>query len=318
MKASQPAKTFQNLSPIAMGVTLLLMAIIILLSGKVSHASLNGILLCGKTLIPALFPCLVLSGILVRLGFPLWIGRKVGRPIGWLFGISPACVAAVFVGLLSGFPTGAVAAHGIVKKGLGTARDGQRTIFLSTIAAPGFLIAGVGSSLLNSIHRGLTLYLLQLAAIFTVGIWDAHLWGTSQGKQPPLIPQRESKNLFLILSESLREATNTMLGICGTVIFFSTLGGILTLLPLPDLLRCLLIGFFEITAGTAMAASQLPPTAAYLVIAAIIGWAGLSVHGQIMLATEGDLKVGRFFLSKFLTAILTLVFAAITLLLGIV
>jgi hypothetical protein len=317
MKAAQATKRDNRIGTVGIIVTLALMGTTLILSGQASAAARNGILLCGKTLIPAIFPFLVLNGILMRLGFPAWIGRKVGKPLGRLFGIRPACVAAVFVGLFSGFPTGAASAHQICESGLGDDRDRDRGVLLASVAAPGFLIAGVGNGMLGSPLLGLALYLFQLAAIFSVGILDARLFsGIEDGL--PLMPLPKPRSLFLNLSESLREAANATVGICGAVIFFSALGGIIGLLPLPSLLRCVIVGLLEITAGASLSASLLPHPISFLVIAGIVGWSGLSVHAQTVMVTGGKLKVGRHLLSKALTALLTVLFAATSLLLGVI
>ncbi len=317
MKVAQATKNNNWIGTIGIATTLMLMGTTLILSGQASASARNGILLCGKTLIPAIFPFLVLNGILMRLGFPAWIGQKVGKPLGRLFGIRPACVAAVFVGLFSGFPAGAASAHHICESGLGDDRDRDRSVLLASVAAPGFLIAGVGNGMLGSPLLGLALYLFQLAAIFSVGILNARLVGGVEDGLS-LMPLPRGRSLFLTLSEALREAADAMVGICGAVIFFSALGGIIGLLPLPALLRCVIVGFLEITAGTSLSASLLPHPIAFLVIAGIVGWSGLSVHAQTVMVTEGKLKVGRYLLSKALTALLTALFAAVSLLLGIV
>ena len=317
MKAAQATKNNNKIGTVGIIGTLVLMGTTLILSGQASAAARNGLLLCGKTLIPAIFPFLVLNGILMRLGFPAWIGRKVGIPLGRLFGIRPACVAAVFVGLFSGFPAGAASAHQICESGLGDARDRDRSVLLASVAAPGFLIAGVGNGMLGSPLLGLALYLFQLAAIFLVGILDARLFGGME-EGLPLTPLPKHHSPLLTLSEALREAADATVGICGAVIFFSALGGIIGLLPLPTLLRCVVVGFLEITAGTSLSASLLPHPLSFLVIAGIVGWSGLSVHAQTVMVTGGKLKVGRYLLSKALTGVLTVLFAAASLLLGII
>jgi len=317
MKAAQATKRANLFAAIGIGATLTLMAVTLLLSGQVSKAALKGILLCGKTLIPAIFPFLVLNGILMRLGFPEWIGKKLGKPLGWLFGIRPACVAAIFVGLFSGFPAGAAAAHQICESGFGDDRDRNRTVLLASLAAPGFLIAGVGGNMLDSPMLGFALYLFQIAAAFAVGILDARLLGGNTSGMPPL-PPRKRNRLFFTLAEALREAADAMVGICGAVIFFSTLGGMVSLLPFPDILRCLLVCLLEITAGASLTASLLPLQTAFVLIAGAVGWSGFSIHAQTVMVTGGKLKVGRYLLSKALTALFTALFAAVALILGIV
>ncbi|MBE6622482.1 MAG: hypothetical protein E7630_06005 [Ruminococcaceae bacterium] len=317
MKTAQGTKKADLFGLLGIFGTLALMAATLILSERAAGAAQKGLLLCGKTLIPAIFPFLVLNGLLMRLGFPEWIGRRIGKPVGRLFGISPACVAAVVVGLFSGFPTGAAAAHRICQGGLGSDGDRNRTVLLSSVAAPGFLIVGIGGRMLDSPHRGLALYLFQLAAIVTVGIVNARPFGQrAEGALPVPVPRR--KSLFLALGDALRDAADATVGICGAVIFFSALGGMIALLPLPDSLTCLLVCFLEITSGASLAASLLPAPLAFVMIAGAVGWAGCSVHAQTVMVTDGKLKVGGYLLSKCLTALLTALFAAAALFFGFV
>jgi len=171
--------------------------------------------------------------------------------------------------------------------------------------------------MLDSPMLGFALYLFQIAAAFAVGILDARLLGGNTSGMPPL-PPRKRNRLFFTLAEALREAADAMVGICGAVIFFSTLGGMVSLLPFPDILRCLLVCLLEITAGASLTASLLPLQTAFVLIAGAVGWSGFSIHAQTVMVTGGKLKVGRYLLSKALTALFTALFAAVALILGIV
>ncbi|MEE0969106.1 MAG: sporulation protein, partial [Clostridia bacterium] len=48
----------------------------------------SGLALCARTVIPSLFPCMVLSGLMVELGLPELLSRLFARPMKLLFGIS--------------------------------------------------------------------------------------------------------------------------------------------------------------------------------------------------------------------------------------
>lgn len=302
---------------IGVSATLMLMAALLLTSDSVADAARNGLLLCGKTLIPAIFPFLVLNGILMRLRFPEWIGQWLGKPLGKCFGIHSSCVAAILVGLFSGFPSGAASAYRIREKGLCQDRDMNRAVRLSSIAAPGFLIAGVGSGMLDSPRLGLALWLLQLAAVFSVGIGEALLFGRTT-RHELFAPPAHSQNMMRIIAEALREAADAMIAICGAVLFFSILIGLVTLFPFPPIVICFLAGLLEITSGITLCASLLPPTSAFIMIAGAIGWSGFSVHAQTIMVTNGKLSIWQYLLAKALTALITALFAAAALFLGIV
>ncbi len=299
-------------------LALFAMAGLLLTSRETARVAEKAILLCGKTLIPTLFPFMALSGLLMKLGFAEWLGKRIGRPFRALFGVSDCCVAAVLTGLLCGFPTGAVAAASLYRRGLCGEEDYRRTLLLSSFAAPGFVIAGVGGGLLGSTRRGLLLFLLQLSASLAVGLLFS-LFKRNEAAGAYLTPTGGERSPLICLSQAIREAVDGIVGVCGSVIFFSVFSGLVSSLPfLPQALRCLLASFFELTSGMALSASTLPPDAAFLLSAAAIGWAGVSVHAQTALAAEGGKLPASYLLGKALTSLLSALFALLSLKIGLI
>ncbi len=287
-------------------------------SDLAARAALRGLELCGKSLIPSLFPCLVLCGLLLRVGFPEWLAAAVGRPVGRILGISPSSVAAVPAGLLCGFPTGAAVAFGIRSRGLCTDRDCERTLCMSAFASPAFMIAGVGSGMLGSARLGLFLWLVQAAATLCAGLL---MNGTERAAVPsdPICFPRKRHAPLAALAESIRVSADTTLGICGAVLFFSVLTGYLSSLSiLPPILQCALACFLELTSGASLSARLLPDAAALIAIAAASGWSGLSVLAQTALVTGGELRLRRFLLSRLLSSLLAALFAAVAIKAGVV
>ena len=60
----------------------------------------RGLTLCARTVIPALFPFMVLSELLVRSGAGEALGRIFSRPMRYIFGLSGAGSTAVVLGSL--------------------------------------------------------------------------------------------------------------------------------------------------------------------------------------------------------------------------
>jgi len=59
-------------------------------SGGVSR----GLSICSTVIIPSLFPFLVLAGFLVRSGVGAALGRRLERPVRFLFGLPGCCASA--------------------------------------------------------------------------------------------------------------------------------------------------------------------------------------------------------------------------------
>lgn len=311
MKASLP-KRQRALSSVAILLFVLaLMALFLIFSTVASQAVLAAMTLCYRTLIPALFPTLVLTGLLCKSGAAHRLSALLGRPLGALFGVSPACALPTLLGSLCGFPTGAAAIASLHKEDCLTTKDAERGLLLSSSASPAFLIVGVGAGMLSSPERGLYLYLLQLTAIFVISALFSLLYGRSK-ETLPMAASSEVRPFAAIFSESVREAVDHILSVCGSVIFFSVLAGFfLSLKDVPKPLLCLLIGAAELTSGASTAASLLSSDLAFVIIAAIVGWSGCSVHTQIAAVTDSRLPLRRYLLGKFLISLLCALFAAL-------
>ena len=308
----------RTFSAILLALILTVMAIFLLFSETASRAAFQGILLCGRTLIPAVFPCLVLSKLLIKLGFAEILGRKIGRLFSRLFGVSAPTVAAFLCGCLGGFPTGAASVFQLRRDGQLDDSDTVRGLILSSSASPAFLIGTVGCILLDRPLRGLFLYVAQLLAILIVGLM---LQFVHRRKLPliPYTPHRAPRSLLAALAESLRESADTMLAVCGTVIFFTAAGGILLSLSFfSNPIRCLLLASLELTAGISLTASLLTADQAFVAIAAAVGFSGLSVHAQTALVGEGQFPSGRFLAGKALTSLITALMAAVAVFLNLV
>jgi hypothetical protein len=82
-----------------------------------------------------------------------------------------------------------------------------------------------------------------------------------------------------------------MLNVCATVLLFSALVGTLTgaldALALSPTVRTAIYGFLELSTGVCAASTLSSPTTAAVLCAVMVGWAGLSVHCQILSVCDG-------------------------------
>ena len=105
------------------------------------------------------------------------------------------------------------------------------------------------------------------------------------------------------VSGAVVSAASAMLGVCGFVIFFSVitglLGSILDGLGASQILKAWLFALFELTGGVASAAGVKPISLAVIIAAFAVGWSGMSVHFQVASFCDGvDVRFGRYVLSK--------------------
>lgn len=268
----------------------------------------SGLSLCVQTLIPALFPFLVLTQLLVKSGLAMRLGRLLARPCRLLFGLGDACGSALLLGALSGYPVGATCTVALYRDGQCTRAEAARLLAITNNAGPAFLFGGVGAVLWRDLRVGILLYAAQLIAALIVGIaMRPHETPTKKATPAPT-PIRIGT-----LMDAIPQAAHAMLQICGTVLFFEVVLTALlsTLSPLAEfsLTRCLLAGAFEVSAGATTAAALYgweSPALGIGLTGLAIGWSGLSVLCQVAAIVEDtDIPLAPYARGKVMQGLLT-------------
>ena len=85
----------------------LIFAALVIYPSQALSAAANGISLCGRLIIPTLFPFFVATVLLSELGFAAYLGRLLSPVASRLFGVSGVGASAFIVGLCGGYPLGA-------------------------------------------------------------------------------------------------------------------------------------------------------------------------------------------------------------------
>lgn len=256
--------------------------------------------LCAELIIPSLFPFFVVSGLLNRLGFSARLAGRLSRPAARLYGISGAGATALFMGLIGGYPLGAAYIADMRRQGLISAEEGERLMGFCNNSGPAFLIGSIGAGVFGSARLGLGLYIIHILSALITGLFFR---GSGRYKaQLPHLP--ESRGSALI--DSVRQAAQSILSVCGFIVcfcviiglmdaggYFSLFAGRLSALTGLELhaARALLSGVLELGSGIG-AMRGLSPSPVNLAIAAgIVGWGGVSVHFQTYaVLAESDIK----------------------------
>ncbi len=270
--------------------------------------------LCARAIIPALFPFMVLSEILIACGFGDFFGKRFGHPIAALFGISRESAAAVFLGFLCGFPVGARMALALYDKGRIQKSECERLLGFSNLPSIAFLVSAVGVSLYQNRAFGILLWLSCMLSSVLIGVATRKKGASSTEAHLSFVPPPTAK----IFTAAIASASAAMLSICAYILFFGTVLGCLshalTALSLPETVSALLYGFFELSSGTGAAALLESRPLSVLLCALTVGWSGLSIHCQLMTLCDGrGLSLRFYFRSRvaqaILCALLVLIFA---------
>lgn len=267
----------------------------------------RGLTLCAEALVPALFPVSVLSQCLLLTVDRQGLERIANPLMGRLFGLPGRCAPPVFLGLLGGFPLGAILTGRMLQNGSLSKSEAEQTALLCNNAGPGFLIGAVGAGALGRAEYGLLLILIQFLAVILTG----GLLQNDALRELPLCGSEQPKWDFLsALPLAITESSGAMLRMTGSVAFFCSLTAclqaILPLRRLPALWQAGIFGCLELSGGIALL-TNAEPGISFLLCAFLCGWGGLCVHLQ---AAEAFCRVGipirPYLMAKLLQALIAL------------
>lgn len=265
------------------------------------EAARGGVTLCLNVIIPSLFPFFVLSALVVDLGLSRYFGRALQWMMRPLFHVSGTCASALALGLIGGYPVGARTAISLYEKGLCSKTEAERMLAFCNNSGPAFILGVVGVGVFSSSRAGIFLYLAHAAASLCVGFLfrfykarSPALPASSASAPPPAL------RFSAAFTDAVKSAFSGTLNICAFVLFFTVfirllcVSGVLPVFSrlLSALLspfgfsrpaaEHLLTGFVEMTSGV-WALSGGGRLAGRLSMAAfMLGWAGLSVHCQVL------------------------------------
>lgn len=325
----------QRVRDLLLGLGLLLATLGLLFFPQESMAAArDGLTLCYNVIIPSLFPFFILSSLVVELGLAGYLGRALEGVMRPLFHVSGACASAFVLGFIGGYPVGAKTAISLYANGMCTKTEAERLLSFCNNSGPAFILGVVGAGVFASSRAGLLLYLAHAAASVCVGLlFRFYRRGEDRqngGRASHPRPRFEAKRLTAAFTDSVKNAFLSTLNICAFVIFFTVvikllflsgvlpgiaalLGLLLSPLGLTQVwAERLLTGALEISSGVWTLAGSGALAGRLSAAAFMLGWAGLSVHCQVLSFIGGSgLSVRTYLAGKFLHGGLSVLFAGL-------
>lgn len=273
----------------------------------------QGLSSCVNTLIPSLFPFMVLSTYMAESGLASALG-KWAQPVTQFLFRQPGCAAAaVLMGFVGGYPAGAKTISRLWEQGELTREQAGRLLCFCVSAGPPFVLTAVGACLLGNPSAGVVLLLSVTLSGLLLGVCT-RFRGSAQPPQKAKETAQVSGSPFV---SSVMGAARSMASMCALVIGFSVFLQFLEDLgAVRSVARFLILrGFYpgngisllpfltEITAGCrtgAMVGASLP------LFAFALGWGGVCVHLQVFsLFREFPVSRWVFRLFRFLHGLLS-------------
>lgn len=246
----------------------------------VRQAVWEGLALCGQSAIPAMFPFLVVSTLLVRLGF----GQMVARRLEWLmrpaFGQSGVGASALILGLVGGYPMGGRTVAQLYTSGQLSKEEAQRLLAFTNNSNPAFLVTVLGVGVFGSRRLGLYLWLIHVLSALVVGVMLRLPTPKKPSKRLRPIPP---VHLPTALVESVSSSLSAMLSICAFIILFYVLSVPLVLFG--GLYKALWVGLLELFSVTSLLTNDAQ---GFILAAGLSGFGGLSVLCQTAAVLAGS------------------------------
>ncbi|MGM9614381.1 MAG: sporulation protein [Oscillospiraceae bacterium] len=276
----------------------------VVFSADAASGAREGIRLCAASLAPSLFPFFVLAKLLSAMGLPTLLGQSLQKPMGRLFHISGAGAQAFFLGISGGYPLGASVTAQLRRDGLISRDEAERLLAFANNSGPGFIL-GAAAGVFQSPAAGILLYVTHVLAAVCVGI-------LFRPKAPPdnsRHVETPPKSLAEAFPDAVSGALTAVLNVCGYVIFFRALLGMLPAIPLPQTGAALMTGLFELGSGITALTGLSPAPDTLAAAAFLLGWGGLSVHGQTLgVVRDTDISCARHLAGRALCGVFAAVF----------
>ena len=271
------------------------------------EAAREGLALCAGSVIPALFPFLAASSLLLKLGFEDALAGPLA-PLMGLYRLPGEAAGALVLGLAGGYPVGARTAAELCAQGALTRDEAERLLTFCNNANPAFLLSGLGLGVLGSVRAGLWLWLIHVLSALVTGLDLARKPGRQgSGRSLPRKAPAAEESFPELLVGAVQGALGAILGICAFVELFYVLGLPLRRLPAPW--GAGLAGAVELfSASAALPGGRL----GFVLAAGLAGFGGLSVLCQTaaVLAPQG-LSPAPYLRGKLLQGALSAALAAI-------
>ena len=268
--------------------------LLIFFSDRASDAAYNAMNVCAFTVIPSLFPYMVLSSLLVTSGTAEAAAKIIGKPIAKLLCIPANSVSAIIMGALCGFPLGAKTSLDLYSAGLLTDKETEHLIAISNNTGPAFIIEVAGRKYFGSPYVGIMFYVVQLASAFIVALIYGRIDRKNmvdKGRYAEIKAESSKKTLSASFAAAVSDAARSSVVVSGFIVFFSVISGYIAMLGeavgMSDIIITVINSLLEFSGATRDAANY-PGIAGMCIAAFAVNFGGFSVLAQSAALVDGE------------------------------
>lgn len=310
--------------------------IIIIMPNLVINSAKNGLMLWFNSILPAILPFLIGTNLLIRLGFIDFLGSLLEPFMKKFFNISGFGAFPLILGMFSGYPIGAKITCELRESGKISKIEAERLISFTNNSGPLFIIGTVGIGIFGNIKLGYLILFIHYFAALTVGFLfrfykkDENLKKIGKHnislikalKSLEKARIKENKTIGEILSESIKNALETICMIGGFVILFSVIceilkatnifsnfGGIIFKSQNENISNGAFLGILEITNGINILGKNMTKEVVILTCG-LISFSGLCILAQTAsIICKTDINFSIYLLGKFLHSLISCIYS---------
>lgn len=263
--------------------------------------------LCARSVIPALFPFLVVTSALLSLGFGELAAPWLAGLMEPLYRVPGAGSAALVLGLVGGYPVGAATAGRLYQEGLVSREEGERLLTFCNNSNPVFLISVLGVGVFGSVRTGIWLWLIHVLSALLTGLLFRGRGTSARRRGMARAPAFRAVSLPAAVVEAVGSSLRGMLSVCAFVVFFYVLAR--PLAAAGGRTGAALVGIVELFSLTPL---LTPDRFGFILASGMAGWGGLSVLCQTAAVLEDSgLSAGSCLRGKAVQGLLAAALAAL-------
>lgn len=261
-------------------------AMLIICSENVKRGVIGATLLCGKSVIPSLFPIFCVTLFIANSG-SISLATQRLAPL-FVFSLSQ----------FSGYPVGAKLLDSMVQCGQLKESAAQKMLPSMICAGPAFVINIAGVQMFSNVFIGIRLYICQIIANLILFIING---GLTVRINRYVKCNRATK----IFTDSIKQSADSVINICAYVVLFSAFSEVFNTLFGKDISKYFLY-IFEVT-GAVYNSNNI------FITCAVLSWSGVCVIFQVLSVTEKiHIKILSLILSRMSGAVISCIILKIS------
>ena len=240
----------------------------IVFSVRAKAQALEGMKLCLNVIVPTLLPILILTNTIIKSSSRVFL-ETVFSPLARLLRLPKCACCALILGLIGGYPTGAILSNELFNLHLIDNQTAKRLLRCSFCGGVAFIITAVGTIHLNSTKTGILIYTVNVLSSIIICVADGIIHpNTNKSTQEYSIGSQSFCNALI---NSIECSTKSVAVMCGCIVFFSAICGLVSIPPFAMPLIEITNGIFKFNGSI-----SLP----YLCF--FLSFGGLCIHLQIL------------------------------------